>query len=55
MDYMTKTKEKIVQSGTTFSNSFTTSPICCPSRSSFLTGFLHVYKKDIKLFLYISV
>jgi len=38
MDYMTKTKEKIVQSGTTFSNSFTTSPICCPSRSSFLTG-----------------
>ena len=37
MDAMTKTTA-LLGDGTTFSNMFVTTPICCPSRSSFLTG-----------------
>jgi N-acetylglucosamine-6-sulfatase len=34
---MSKTKA-LIGSGTTFTNSFVSAPLCCPSRASFLTG-----------------
>ncbi|XP_059142321.1 N-acetylglucosamine-6-sulfatase-like isoform X2 [Physella acuta] len=39
---MPKTKKLIADVGMTFTNMFVTSPLCCPSRSSILSGrFLH--------------
>ncbi|CAL1548211.1 unnamed protein product [Lymnaea stagnalis] len=39
---MPKTKQLIADFGMTFTNMFVTSPLCCPSRSSILTGqFIH--------------
>ena len=38
MDVMERTRERVIDKGASFNNAFATSPICCPSRSSFLTG-----------------
>ncbi|XP_047537974.1 N-acetylglucosamine-6-sulfatase-like [Vanessa atalanta] len=42
MNPMKNVHRFIGNEGTTFTNSFVTSPICCPSRASFLSG-LHVH------------
>ena len=38
MDYMPNTQQLIFDQGVTFTNGFVTTPLCCPSRSSILTG-----------------
>lgn len=49
---MKKLKSLLIEQGVTFSNAFVHTPICCPSRSSFLTGrYLHnslTFENDIK-------
>ncbi|XP_063710062.1 N-acetylglucosamine-6-sulfatase-like [Culicoides brevitarsis] len=45
MTPMKKTQKLIAKQGITFTNAFTSSPICCPSRASFLTGaFAHNHR-----------
>jgi len=39
-EFMPKTWKKIVQQGILFENAFVTTPLCCPSRASILTGTL---------------
>uniref|UniRef100_A0A8D8MLH6 N-acetylglucosamine-6-sulfatase n=1 Tax=Culex pipiens TaxID=7175 RepID=A0A8D8MLH6_CULPI len=38
MNPMAKTQQLVANRGATFMNAFTTSPICCPSRSALLSG-----------------
>jgi arylsulfatase A-like enzyme len=38
MEYMPNTQRLIFDQGATFANGFVTTPLCCPSRSSILTG-----------------
>merc|ERR1712188_137561 len=39
---MTKTKKWLIDEGTTMDNAFVTTPICCPSGSTYLTGrYMH--------------
>ncbi|KAI5634206.1 sulfatase domain-containing protein [Phthorimaea operculella] len=45
MNPMKNVKRFIGDEGITFTNSYTTSPICCPSRASFLTG-LYVHNHN---------
>jgi N-acetylglucosamine-6-sulfatase len=53
MEYMPETKARIFDEGGTFTNGFITTPLCCPSRSSILTGmYAHnhgVHNNDMKL------
>ena len=38
MRFMPEVRRHLARQGTTFTNSFVTYPLCCPSRASFLTG-----------------
>ena len=48
---MPQLKKYLTEQGTTFSNAFVHTPICCPSRSSYMTGrYLHnsgTFENDI--------
>ena len=48
---MPKLQKLLTEKGTTFSNAFVHTPICCPSRSSYMTGkYLHnsgTFENDI--------
>ena len=46
LNHMPSLQTFLVQNGTSFSNHFTTTPVCCPSRSTIITGrFPHNYKQ----------
>ena len=53
MEYMPNTQELIFDQGAAFTNGYITTPLCCPSRSSILTGmYAHnhgVLENDLKL------
>ncbi len=38
MNYMPRTKSRIFDQGVKFANAYATTPLCCPSRASILTG-----------------
>ena len=38
LEFMPSVQQQLVARGTSFANSFVTTPLCCPSRASFLTG-----------------
>uniref|UniRef100_UPI000EF4AE0E N-acetylglucosamine-6-sulfatase-like n=1 Tax=Ciona intestinalis TaxID=7719 RepID=UPI000EF4AE0E len=42
MDPLVKVKKLLQDEGTTFTNMFTSTPLCCPSRASILTGKLYI-------------
>ena len=47
MDYMPRTKARIFDQGITFTNAYVTTPLCCPSRASTLTG-LYAHNHDVR-------
>ena len=55
MQYMPETQRHIFDQGVSFTNGFITTPLCCPSRSSILTGMyahnhgVHTNEGDLKL------
>ena len=55
MDYMPNTQQLIFDQGVTFSSGYITTPFCCPSRASILTGlyahdhYVHVNTNKLNL------
>ena len=47
MEPLTKARSWIAQNGATFENSFVSTPVCCPSRSSILTGLYQPHTKVV--------
>ena len=48
MDYMPRTKARIFGEGVSFPNAYITTPLCCPSRASILTG-MYAHKHGVRL------
>jgi len=49
LEWMSATKQFMIREGTSMTNHFTSTPVCCPSRSSIITGrFPHNYKQQTK-------
>ena len=48
MEYMPRTKARIFGEGVSFPNAYITTPLCCPSRSSILTG-MYAHKHGVRL------
>ena len=47
MEPLTKARSWIASRGVTFENSFVSAPVCCPSRSSILTGLYQPHTKVV--------
>ena len=47
MEPLTKARSWIASNGATFENSFVSTPVCCPSRSSILTGLYQPHTKVV--------
>jgi N-acetylglucosamine-6-sulfatase len=48
IDYMPRTKARIFGEGVSFPSAYATTPLCCPSRSSILTG-MYAHKHGVRL------
>ena len=47
MEPLSKARSWIAEQGVTFENSFVSTPVCCPSRSSILTGLYQPHTKVV--------
>ena len=47
MEPLSKARSWIAEKGVTFENSFVSTPVCCPSRSSILTGMYQPHTKVV--------
>ena len=42
LEFMPRLHDHVAREGATYSHGYVTTPMCCPSRSSLLTGLLHL-------------